>query len=98
MRSFGQLQVGRDAMRESTLIDLGSKGHPFTWVNGRRKEDRIQCRLDRAMANEKVINRFSPIQVSHLSRFRSDHSALSMELELFSKSEKKKEKDPHFHI
>ncbi|GAU33808.1 hypothetical protein TSUD_221460 [Trifolium subterraneum] len=65
-RSPNQLMLGRNAIDTCRLIDLGYEGHPFTWTNGRELEENIQCRLDRALATEEFINRFSPIRVLHL--------------------------------
>lgn len=63
------------------LNDLGFEGYPFTWSNGRMNDGNIQCRLDRGMASEAFINRFSPIKVVHLPRNGSDHAPLLFELE-----------------
>lgn len=81
LRSFDQLQLGRDVTGECGLQDLGFTGYPFTWSNGREGFDNIQCRLDRALATESFITAHSPIKVMHLPRFGSDHSAISITLE-----------------
>jgi hypothetical protein len=60
---------------------LGFEGYPFTWSNGREEGANVQCRLDRALANVEFIDRFSPIKVSHLPRFGSDHAAVLICLE-----------------
>jgi hypothetical protein len=80
-RSQSQLSIGRHVVAESSLIDLGFEGYPFTWSNGREEGANVQCRLDRALANVEFINRFSPIKVSHLPRFGSDHAAVLICLE-----------------
>lgn len=77
-------------MEECGLQDLGFSGYPFTWSNERRGLDQIQCRLDRAVATENFINTFSPLQVSHLPRFGSDHSVLKICLEVQSQPNEKK--------
>ncbi|MCI38729.1 hypothetical protein A2U01_0059958, partial [Trifolium medium] len=38
-------------------------------------------RLDRALASNSFINRFSPVEVSHLSKCRSDHAVIRIVLE-----------------
>ncbi|XP_058768237.1 uncharacterized protein LOC131641969 [Vicia villosa] len=68
-------------MEDCGLTDLGFQGHPFTWSNGRKGKDNIQCRLDRAIASHSFLNRFSPIRVIHLPRYGSDHAALRIDLE-----------------
>ncbi|CAJ2634985.1 unnamed protein product [Trifolium pratense] len=64
VRSRSQLSIGRQIVAESSLIDLGFEGYPFTWSNGREEGAKVQCRLDRALANVEFINRFSPIRES----------------------------------
>jgi endonuclease/exonuclease/phosphatase family metal-dependent hydrolase len=81
-RSFDQLRIGRRVVDDCNLIDMGFLGYPFTWSNGREGADHIQCRLDRALASEDFINRFSPTRVTHLPRYGSDHSVLLIELEV----------------
>ncbi|MCI22919.1 hypothetical protein A2U01_0044097, partial [Trifolium medium] len=75
------MQIGRECMEYCGLTDLGFIGHPFTWTNGREGDENIQCRLDRAMATEGFINRYTPINVNHLGRFRPDHAAVAVCLE-----------------
>lgn len=80
-RSLQQLNLGRDTVCDCSLTDLGFRGYPFTWTNGRAGTEQIQCRIDRALASEAFINRFSPIEVSHLPRYGSDHAVLKIDLE-----------------
>lgn len=80
-------------MQVCGLSDLGFTGYPFTWTNGREKEDNIQCRLDRAMTSDGFINRFTPVKVAHLPRFGSDHSAFRYPLKITPLMNKKKK--PH---
>ncbi|XP_058758387.1 uncharacterized protein LOC131631620 [Vicia villosa] len=81
-RSSAQLSMGRQTMDICGLSDLGFQGHPYTWTNGRQGDNNIQCRLDRAIASQSFLNRFSPHKVSHLPRFGSDHAVLKIELEV----------------
>ncbi|KAK2424153.1 hypothetical protein QL285_034543 [Trifolium repens] len=91
-RSHGQLEVGRQAVLDCHLTDLGFEGYPLTWSNGRHDNDNIQCRLDRVMASDGFINRFSPIRVLHLPRYGSDHAALIITLEAPSQQEQRRRK------
>ncbi|XP_059284863.1 uncharacterized protein LOC132038161 [Lycium ferocissimum] len=58
------------------LFDIGFKGSPFTWWNGRAAEDCIFKRLDRVLANLPFQNNFPQIEVEHLSKTGSDDSPL----------------------
>ncbi|KAA3458346.1 reverse transcriptase [Gossypium australe] len=55
------------------LVDLGFKGHWFTWERGRIKSTNIRERLDRGVAMLNWIELFSSYQVEHLSHSFSDH-------------------------
>lgn len=89
-RSTGQLLHGRRAMELCGLNDLGFESYPYTWSNGRLSDGNIQCRLDRGLATESFINRFSPIKTLHLPRYGSDHAPLLFELEARSNEYQKK--------
>lgn len=43
--------------------------------------ENIQCRLDRCLISSSFLDKFSPITVTHLARFGSDHAALRIVLE-----------------
>lgn len=89
--------LGRNTLDICSLIDLGFEGHPFTWTNKRELEENIQWRLDRAVATEEFINRFSPIRVLHLPRYGSDHVPILIELQAVSlRSRKKRTRIFHF--
>ncbi|XP_009622845.1 uncharacterized protein [Nicotiana tomentosiformis] len=58
------------------LFDLGYKGIPFTWWNGRPNSESIFKRLDRIFVNLPFQNLFPNIEVEHLIRTSSDHAPL----------------------
>lgn len=91
-RSQSQFSLGRQVIAEAGLVDLGFEGHPFTWTNGRQAGENIQCRLDRAMGNERLINRFNPITVTHRPRFGSDHAPILIQLEAPNQREVRRRK------
>lgn len=37
----------REALQDCNLVDLGYKGYPFTWGNGKFGSDFVEERLDR---------------------------------------------------
>ncbi|KAK2422548.1 hypothetical protein QL285_033075 [Trifolium repens] len=89
-RTLSQLNLGRQTIEDCGLVDMGFEGYPFTWTNGREGEENIQCRLDRALATQSFMNRFSPTRVIHLPRYGSDHAALLVVLEAQHYSRRKK--------
>ncbi|XP_070042737.1 uncharacterized protein LOC142178149 [Nicotiana tabacum] len=60
------------------LFDLGYKGSPFPWWNGRPNAECIFKRLDRVFVNLPFQNLFPTIDVEHLIRTGSDHAPLFM--------------------
>ncbi|CAK8544681.1 unnamed protein product [Lathyrus sativus] len=51
------------------------------WMNGRGEGENVKCILDRSIATESFINRFSPIKINHLPRYGSDHVTIRIDLE-----------------
>ncbi|XP_019241256.1 PREDICTED: uncharacterized protein LOC109221250 [Nicotiana attenuata] len=60
------------------LFNLGYKGSPFTWWNGRPNEKCIFKRLDKILVNMPFQNLFPTIEVEHLIRVGSDHAPFLM--------------------
>ena len=56
--------------------NLGYCGNDFTWCNMQDGENRIQLRLDRALATYEWIVKFTGMRVYHLVDSTSDHCAL----------------------
>jgi hypothetical protein len=90
VRSQTQMGIGRRVVEACGLQDMGFDGYPYTWTNGRQESENIQCRLDRALATEDFLNRFSPFKVVHLQRYGSDHAAILILLEHQDPSKKKR--------
>ncbi|XP_060212152.1 uncharacterized protein LOC132639745 [Lycium barbarum] len=64
-------------VNSSELFDMGFKGSPYTWWNGRAAEgDCILKRLDRILVNIPFQNSFPNIEVEHLTKIGSDHSPM----------------------
>lgn len=89
-KTIGQLSWGQQALDRCGLVDLGIEGYPFTWNNGRRGNENIQERLDRALVSNEFSNRFATIKVSYLPRYGSDHAVIRIELEADSNSKGRK--------
>ncbi|XP_070041015.1 uncharacterized protein [Nicotiana tomentosiformis] len=60
------------------LFDLGYKGRPITWWNGRPNAECIFKRLDRILVNLPFQTMFPNIEVEYLIRIGSDHAPLLM--------------------
>ncbi|KAL8555997.1 hypothetical protein ACS0TY_003709 [Phlomoides rotata] len=66
----------RKTISDLNLQDLGYQGNKFTWSNGWEGAANIQVRLDRALANPLWRIWFPGAHVSHLIRFKSDHTPI----------------------
>ncbi|XP_060200373.1 uncharacterized protein LOC132628624 [Lycium barbarum] len=62
------------------LFEIGFKGSPFTWWNGRAGDNCMFERLDRIFFNSQFQQWFGHIEVEHLSRTGSDHAPLLITL------------------
>ncbi|XP_070032139.1 uncharacterized protein [Nicotiana tomentosiformis] len=60
------------------LFDVGYKGSPFTWWNGRPNSECIFKRPDRIFVNQHFQQLYPRIKVEHLIRTVSDHAPLLM--------------------
>ena len=69
----------RDALKECRLIDLGSRGHPFTWSNRQFRPHLIEEKLDRFLCNEEWRAEFYDDLATNLVHWESDHCPVMME-------------------
>lgn len=90
LRSQSQFMWSRKTMERCGLQDLGYKGYPFTWSNGRGGFENIQCRLDRGFATSTFMESFPHTQVVHLPRNGSDHAVLRLMIKIEVVQQKKK--------
>lgn len=60
------------------LIDLGYEGEKFTWESFRGKDNWVQERLDRGLANQPWCELFPAAIVQVLDVSTSDHLPLSL--------------------
>ncbi|KAL0004281.1 hypothetical protein SO802_011842 [Lithocarpus litseifolius] len=72
-RSQQQMEGFRNIVNFCGFRDLGYRGADFTWCNMQDEENRIQLRLDRALANTDWIEKFEGMRVYHLVDSTSDH-------------------------
>ncbi|KAK2352799.1 hypothetical protein QL285_090510 [Trifolium repens] len=64
------------------LIHLPTTGAEFTWVNGRRGARFAERRLDRAVCNQAWMDMCTSLNVSTLTRHKSDHVPLLLDFKL----------------
>ncbi|KAL5819223.1 hypothetical protein ACOSQ4_023065 [Xanthoceras sorbifolium] len=75
-RAINQIRNFREALNDCSLGDLGFKGPPFTWCNGRTGASLVQERIDRGVCNVEWLDLFPSSSVDHLDYWRSDHRPL----------------------
>ncbi|XP_073153234.1 uncharacterized protein [Henckelia pumila] len=70
----------REAVEDCVLIDLGMRGHMFTWEKSRGSIQFMEKRLDRALANSYWSRVVGTAEVSNLEVVNSDHSAIFLNI------------------
>jgi hypothetical protein len=79
-RTHTQIQGFRDAVDVCNLLDLGYKGHFWTWEKKVTGGTYTRVRLDRALGSAEWRAQFPLACVQHVDMATSDHSALSIQL------------------
>ncbi|KAL0303362.1 UNVERIFIED_CONTAM: hypothetical protein Sradi_6204300 [Sesamum radiatum] len=79
---FWQIRDFGTALDTNGLFGIGYSGYPFTWCNGQESPNTIRERLDRACADDKWIQLFPRVNVSHHPNVHSDHSPIVLQTEL----------------
>ncbi|XP_073124282.1 uncharacterized protein [Henckelia pumila] len=70
----------REAVVDSGLVDLGMKGHWFTWEKSRGTNSFVEERLDQAMATNQWLDVFRMAEVCNLEVVSFDHSAIFLNI------------------
>jgi len=63
------------------LIEVPFSGNKLSWCNGRGGLTRSWARLDRALCNTRLLDRWSTVSLKYLPRKSSDHAPMSLRLE-----------------
>ena len=80
----------KDFIAENRLIDLGFKGHPWTWSNHWDNTGKVRQRLDRCLSSSDWRLRFEGATCKHIDSFVLDHSLLMLDTELARLRKKKR--------
>ena len=68
-------------MRDCDILDVGFKGYPFTWSNGRYGPDFVEERLDRFLSNNAWRDIFSDCAATNIDTWTSDHCPVLMKVQ-----------------
>jgi hypothetical protein len=63
------------------VSDLEYTGLPYTWDNRQERSRNVKVQLDRALDDEKVMQRFGKTSVMHVQTTESEHCALLIDIE-----------------
>ncbi|XP_073152326.1 uncharacterized protein [Henckelia pumila] len=74
----------RETVEACCLMDLGMKGHEFTWEKSKGSPNFIEERLDRALATSNWLRLFGNAEVWNLEVATSDHFAIFLKLNLLA--------------
>lgn len=80
-KSGGAVREERDGLEfkqmflNGGLWDIKYKGDPLSWA-GRRNNELVQCKLDRAVANQERLEAYPQATTFYLQRVQSDHSQI----------------------
>ncbi|KAH9801140.1 hypothetical protein KPL71_000911 [Citrus sinensis] len=77
-RNVNSINSFRQALRDCELADVGYKGYPFTWSNGRFGQRFIEERLDRFVCNRAWSDNFVNDAAINLNTWTSDHCPVLM--------------------
>ncbi|XP_057444580.1 uncharacterized protein LOC130736815 [Lotus japonicus] len=85
-----QSMAFHQVITECNLQDLGFSHPIYTWSNNRPLPHTIEERIDRALANSNWQQSWKSIQVTHIPRFDSDHSPITISCSLKQKKKRKR--------
>ena len=75
----------REALEEiiqaHSLVDIPPQNGRFTWSNKRTGKNNIKERLDRILAQERIVANFSRIQSTIIQGYISDHKPVALHLD-----------------
>ena len=80
-RNVSMISEFREVVYECNLLDMGYKGHPYTWSNRQFGYHHIEERLDRALCSQDLGNCFQEEIVTNMVMWESYHNLLVMNVQ-----------------
>jgi hypothetical protein len=79
-REEWKMESFREVVQYCSFTNLGYSGAPYTWDKRRENGYNIKVRLDRALANDKMLDLYGGASVTHVQTTESDHCTIKIEL------------------
>ena len=80
-RQLSLINDFREVLRDCDLLDIGYKGYPFTWSNGRFGPAFVKERLDSFVCNSAWRDIFSDCAATNIDTWTPDHCPVLMEIQ-----------------
>ncbi|KAH9732412.1 putative reverse transcriptase/RNA-dependent DNA polymerase [Citrus sinensis] len=84
-RSSNMMLEFKESIRACNLMDMGFKGHKFTWSNRRFGVNYIEERLDRVLCSKDWGSTFQNLPAISLANWVSDHCPIMFEVKVCCK-------------
>lgn len=98
LKSSYSMELFRDMVAHCRLHDMGFTGNPYTWSNGRRGDENVMERLDRALATNEWLAAFPYRHIHHLPRYKTDHAPILLECSASTKPNVEHNKSQRFRF
>lgn len=73
LRGPRHMNAFNSTLIESSLVDMGYEGFPYTWSNGRIHFNTVRCRLDRVRTENGALTLFPSAHITHIDQPGSNH-------------------------
>ena len=76
------IEAFQNTVDDCFLQDMKLTGYPFTWEQGRGKNNWVEGRIDRALVSQQWLNLFPQVVLTNVAMSTSDHSLLFLDIDL----------------
>ncbi|KAL0701381.1 hypothetical protein Bca4012_057503 [Brassica carinata] len=87
LRTLNSSKDFNNMLQVCDMKDLKFKGNPFSWV-GRRRNEVIECCLDRVLVNTEWLNQYPNSETEYLEIAESDHRPMIITIDYQQKRKK----------